>query len=132
MLQKLLEKKDDGGRQVVFIDEMPWLDTARSDFKSALDYFWNSWGSAQKDLVFIVCGSATSWMIHNIVMNTGGLYNRLTRQIHLLPFSLRECELLLQSNGMLLNRRQMMLYGLRGNSVLSELPDAAAQSCAEH
>ncbi len=112
-LEKLLSSPSvlrdyQSGKRVVFLDEMPWLDTARSDFKSALDYFWNSWGSAQKDLVFIVCGSATSWMIHNIVMNTGGLYNRLTRQIHLLPFSLRECELLLQSNGMPLNRRQMM------------------------
>ena len=112
-LEKLLSSPDvqrdyQSGKRVVFLDELPWLDTARSDFKSALDYFWNSWGSAQKDLVFIVCGSATSWMIRHVVMNTGGLYNRITRQIHLLPFSLGECEQLLQSNGMPFTRRQIM------------------------
>ena len=54
-------------RRVIFLDEVPWMDTARSDFKSALDYFWNSWGSSQKDLFLIVCGSATSWIINNIL-----------------------------------------------------------------
>ena len=57
-------------RRVVFLDELPWMDTAKSDFKSALDFFWNSWGSAQEDLMLIVCGSATSWMIHNLVKDT--------------------------------------------------------------
>ena len=26
-------------RRVVFLDELPWMDTARSDFKSALEFF---------------------------------------------------------------------------------------------
>ena len=30
LLETLLKQKDDGSRQVVFIDEMPWMDTARS------------------------------------------------------------------------------------------------------
>ena len=102
-------------RRVVFLDELPWMDTAKSDFKSALDFFWNSWASSQSDLILIVCGSATSWMISNLIQNTGGFYNRITRQIHLLPFSLHECELLLQSNGMHFTRRQItecyMIFG---------------------
>lgn len=103
------------GKRVVFLDELPWMDTARSDFKSALDYFWNSWGSSQNDLLLIVCGSATSWIIKNIVENTGGFYNRLTRQIHLQPFSLNECEQLLSLNGLHFSTRQIiesyMIFG---------------------
>lgn len=82
-------------RIVVFLDELPWMDTARSDFKSALDFFWNSFGSSMKDLLLIVCGSATSWIIDNLLKNRKGFHNRLTRQIHLMPFSLIECDELL-------------------------------------
>ena len=83
-LRKLLEgdcaQKDPvSGRLVVFLDELPWMDTARSGFKGALDYFWNSWGSSRTDLLLIVCGSATSWIIKHILADTGGLYNRVTR-----------------------------------------------------
>lgn len=96
------------GRRVVFLDELPWMDTPRSDFKSALDYFWNSWGSSQKDLLLIICGSATSWIIDNVVKDTGGFYNRLTRQIRLMPFSLGECEQLLIANGLQMTRKQII------------------------
>ena len=103
------------GRRVIFLDELPWMDTAKSDFKSALDYFWNSWASSQADLILIVCGSATSWIISNLIRNTGGFYNRVTCQISLLPFNLHECELLLQSNGVFFTRRQIiecyMIFG---------------------
>ena len=103
------------GKRIVFLDELPWMDTARSDFRSALDYFWNSWGSSQKDLVLIVCGSASSWILNNIVKDTGGFYNRITRQIHLFPFSLQESEQLLLSNGMQMTRKQViesfMIFG---------------------
>ena len=80
------------GKRIVFLDELPWMDTPRSDFKSALDHFWNSYASSQKDLLLIVCGSATSWIINNILADHGGFYNRVTKQIHLQPFSLSECE----------------------------------------
>ncbi len=96
------------GKRVVFLDELPWMDTARSDFKSALDYFWNTWGSTKNDLLLIVCGSATSWIINNILADTGGFYNRVTRQMYLRPFSLYECEKLFESNGMHLTRKQQM------------------------
>ena len=112
-LEKLLssttiQRDYQSGKRIVFLDEMPWMDTARSDFKSALDYFWNSWGSAQKDLVLIVCGSATSWIINHIVKDTGGFYNRITRQIHLMPFCLNECEQFLLSNGVHFTRKQIL------------------------
>ena len=102
-------------RRIVFLDELPWMDTAKSDFKSALDYFWNSWGSTQKDLMLIVCGSATSWIINNLLTDKGGFYNRITRRIYLAPFSLKECSDLLEQNSVIMSKKQIietyMIFG---------------------
>ena len=90
-----LEKFIDGlsvSRKIVFIDEMPWLDTPRSGFLSALESFWNNWASFRKDIVLIACGSATSWVVKNIIRNKDGLYGRVRTRIKLFPFTLAECE----------------------------------------
>ncbi len=97
------------GKKIVFFDEMPWMDTARSDFKSALDYFWNSWGADQKDLILIVCGSATSWIINNILGDKGGFYNRITRQIYLAPFSLSECEQFFADKNIIIGKDEIIV-----------------------
>ena len=112
-LRHLMEKEnvardEISGRRVIFLDEVPWMDTARSDFKSALDFFWNSWASSQKDILLIVCGSATSWIINNILFDTGGFYNRVTRRLYIAPFSLKECEEFYDSNGIKLSRSQII------------------------
>lgn len=91
LLEKLLSASTDKVK-LVFIDEMPWLDTPKSNFVRALDHFWNGWASARRDIVLIVCGSSTSWIVSKIINNYGGLHNRLTKQIYLSPFSLKECE----------------------------------------
>ncbi len=96
------------GKKVIFIDELPWLNTPKSNFLAALDHFWNSYGSKKSDLVLVVCGSAASWMIQKIVNSKGGLHNRLTRQIKLLPFTLQETESFLKSRGVLLTRYQII------------------------
>ena len=95
-------------RRVVFLDELPWFDTGRSDFRMALDVFWNTWASTQPDLCLIICGSATSWIINKIVLDRGGFHNRLTRQLHLLPFTLSECEEFLIYKGLNLPRMQII------------------------
>lgn len=104
----LLKNSKIKGKKVIFIDEMPWLDTHRSGFISALEWFWNSFASAQKDIVLIVCGSASSWIMNKIIKNHGGLHNRVTKQIHLKPFNLMECEQLFIENGIVLNRHQIL------------------------
>jgi len=91
-LNKLLDISPKRGKKVVFLDEISWMGATDSSFISALDHFWNRWISSRDDVLLIVCGSATSWIIDNIVNNTGGLHNRLTDQIHLAPFTLKECE----------------------------------------
>lgn len=92
-------------RKVVFIDELPWLDTPRSNFISALELFWNQWASDQ-NLLLVVCGSATSWMVNKLLGDKGGLHNRVTHSIYLAPFTLGETEDYLQSNGIVMNRHQ--------------------------
>ena len=92
-----LKNKKQKGKTVIFFDELPWLNTAKSKFLSGLQHFWNSYGSMQNNLILIVCGSSASWMVQNIVRSTGGLHNRITRQIRLLPFSLAETREFLKS-----------------------------------
>ena len=106
-LRNYLESLTKGSRHIVFFDEMPWMDTQRSGFLSAFEWFWNHWGSTQDDLVFIVCGSATSWMVENIAENKGGLFNRLTCRLYLQPFTLYETELYLKSCGIDWSRRDI-------------------------
>ena len=90
-LKKLIQQSPQK-RKVVFIDEMPWMDTLKSNFLTSLESFWNGWCAARKDVLFIVCGSASSWILKNLFHNRGGLHNRITSRIHLQPFTLRECE----------------------------------------
>ncbi len=98
ILTYVLEQKlkEDPDKQVVFIDELPWLAANDNGFLSGLEYFWNSWAVNQR-VVVVVCGSAASWMISHVVNNTGGLYNRITRRIFMQPFSLKETEAFFQS-----------------------------------
>lgn len=102
-------------RKVVVLDELPWMDTAKSGFVSALEHFWNDFASARRDILLIVCGSATSWMMDKLIQNHGGLHNRLTRHIHLKPFNLCETEQMLESKGFMLSRYEVavcyMIFG---------------------
>jgi len=92
MLKKELSRSRKKGRKVIFIDEMPWLATMGSNFIQAFEYWWNTYASSNPDILLIVCGSSTSWMLNKIIKNRGGLHNRVTRQISLQPFTLKECE----------------------------------------
>ncbi len=107
-LEDLLEATDRGERQVVFLDEMPWMDTPRSGFITAFEHFWNGWGSSRHNLLLIVCGSATSWLSDKLINNHGGLYNRVTREIYLEPFTLKECEDYYQSRGISMDRKHQI------------------------
>ena len=110
-----LESITDQRKKVVFLDELPWLDTARSDFMMALEYFWNSWATNRKDILLITCGSAASWMINELINNHGGLHNRVTERLKIYPFNLQETELMLKANNNVLDRYQILqLYMVMG------------------
>ncbi len=92
------------------MDELSWMDTKDSGLISELEHFWNGWVTArkEKDVILIVCASATYWMTEKIVNDKGGLHNRLTGHIHLKPFTLKECEEYLQTKNILFNRHQII------------------------
>jgi len=115
MLQSLLQKKMRQKKVIVFLDEFPWMNTVKSNFLPAFENFWNTWASSKNNIAVILCGSAAAWMIQNVVRNRGGLHNRITRKIPLLPFNLYETELFLQHRNIKLNRYQVtQLYMAMG------------------
>lgn len=110
-----LEKLPTNNKKVIFLDELPWLDTHNSRFLTGLEHFWNSWASAREDIVLIVCGSAAAWMLNHLIKNRGGLHNRLTDRIKLQPFTLAETETFLEEKNAVYNRYQtLMLYMVFG------------------
>lgn len=107
LLRKVLAKKRNK-RKVVFIDELPWLAGPQSaEMIAELGYFWNSWADSERNIVLIVCGSATSWMLDNVIHDYGGLHGRLTDIMRVIPFTLDECEKYYRKNGFHLSRYEM-------------------------
>lgn len=108
--QQLIEflERSKEPRKSVFFDELPWFDTAKSDFMPSLEHFWNSWAAYRNDVVLVVCGSAASWMINELINHKGGLHNRLTARIRLEPFNLREAEAMLKSKNSAIDRYQVI------------------------
>ncbi len=115
MLQAYLEPVVKKKRSVIFIDEFPWLCTSRSGFMQAFEHFWNVWASRQPNLIVVICGSAAAWMIQHIINSRGGLHNRLTRRIRLLPFTLGETEAFFAARKVNLDQYQILqLYMAMG------------------
>jgi uncharacterized protein len=103
-----IESLPDSGKKVLFIDELPWFDSPQAMFIPALEHFWNSWASAREDIILIACGSAASWMINQLINNTGGLYNRVTHHLHLEAFTLAECEAFFTARAAGFDRYQLL------------------------
>ncbi|MGJ8665754.1 MAG: AAA family ATPase [Patiriisocius sp.] len=94
-------------KPVVFFDELPWIATRRSGFTEALAHWWNNWAS-QQNIVVVVCGSAASWMLDNVVNAKGGLHNRITKLITLMPFTLQETKQFLTAKKITLTDYQII------------------------
>lgn len=107
LLKDLIRQSTDE-KKVIFIDEIPWMDTKRSEFIPALEHFWNGWASGRKDVLLIICGSATSWIINKIIKNHGGLHNRVTHKVHLKQFTLNECMQYADSQKLGMTMRQVL------------------------
>lgn len=116
ILKGLLEKSiTKGKRCIVFIDELPCFDTIRAGFIQAFGDFWNDWCLKHAEVMLIVCGSATTWMIKNIINSHGGLHNRITYEMHIRQFTLGETESYLLSRGIEWDRLSIIqLYSATG------------------
>ncbi len=107
---KEVVQKARSGKKVLFIDEMPWMDKPNANFIPALENFWNSWASARNDILLVICGSATSWMLKNVIRARGGLHNRVTVKINLQPFTLAECGKMAEELGLSASHYQILQY----------------------
>ncbi len=116
ILKTVLDGKIRGTeRCILFFDELPCFDTARAGFVKAFGDFWNDWCLRHPEVMLIVCGSATTWMIKNIIDSHGGLHNRITHEMHIHPFSLGETEQYLLSNGIEWDRLSVIqIYSVLG------------------
>ncbi len=93
---------------ILFFDEFPWMATSKSGLLQSLDYYWNRFWVSDPKIKLIICGSAASWIIKNILNNKGGLYNRVTLKIYLEPFSLYETKSYLKQKGIALDNIQIL------------------------
>jgi hypothetical protein len=115
MMQTAISQLPKNQKVVLFFDEFPWLVTPRSRLLQVLEYYWNQYWSNDRRIKLIVCGSLSSWIIRNIINNTGGLYNRVTFRLKLEPFNLCETKEFLKSRGIHLNNQQILhLYMATG------------------
>lgn len=108
-LKKALRPRlEEGKRCIIFIDELPAMDAQNSGVAKAVGYFWNQWASQQENLLLVICGSATSWMIDNVIDSKGGLHDRITEEMHIHPFCLREVEQYIESRNFVWNRQMVL------------------------
>jgi len=115
IFKQYLDKLNSKNKKVIFFDEFPWMDTKKSDFLPAFEHFWNSFANKRNDLLVIICGSSSSYIVKRIIRSKGGLHNRLTGKIRLLPFNLCEAEKLLKQDRVRLSRVDIIrLYMILG------------------
>jgi len=137
LLRKQVQRCDSNQKIILFFDELPWLASAKSEFIQALEHCWNRYLSRCNNVIVIVCGSAASWMLRNVINNKGGLYGRLTAEIHLKPYNLKQTEQYLHEKQIFLERKQVvelylafggipkyLNYVTRGHSVTEIIQDA--------
>ena len=118
LLEVLIDHSQQDEKKIIFLDEISWMDTMQSDFVPALEHFWNAYASARRDIVLVICSSATTWVIDHVIHNKGGFHNRLTLSIHLEPFSLAEVEEYMRFLDVHLSRMQI----LEGYMTLGGIP----------
>lgn len=107
-LATYIEEETDEGPKIIFFDELPWFDTRGSKFVSALEHFWNDWASYRHDIKLIVCGSATTWMLNEVINSRGGLHNRATHTMLISPFTLGETEKYFKAQGFVYERQEIL------------------------
>ena len=98
----------DKQKVVLFLDEIPWMATPKSGLLEALDYYWNRHWSSDKRIKLIICGSAASWIIDNVLHNKGGLHNRVTLRLPIEPFNLSETKAYLNYKHICYNNEQIV------------------------
>ena len=109
ILRNYVESVKTTKKKVIFFDELTWIDTPRSGFLQIFAHFWNSWAAWEKNIILVIAGSSTSWIVNKVYNDTGGLHNRVTKRIWLEPFKLSETEAFFKSKNITLTRYETIL-----------------------
>lgn len=109
LLRNYVESVETTKKKVIFLDELTWIDTPRSGFLQIFAHFWNSWAAWEKNIILVIAGSSTSWIVNKVYNDTGGLHNRVTKRIWLEPFKLAETEVFFRSKNITLTRYEIAL-----------------------
>ncbi|MCW5590202.1 MAG: AAA family ATPase [Legionellales bacterium] len=101
---------------IIFLDELPWMTTPKSQLLETIEYFWNQHWSHTKKVKLIICGSLSSWIIRHVIENTGGFYHRVTFRLKIEPFNLSQTRSFLEiGSGINLTNAQILkLYSVMG------------------
>lgn len=109
LLRNYVQTVETTTKKVIFIDELPWIDTPKTNFIQIFAHFWNSWAAWEENIILVIAGSSTSWMVNKIYNDTGGFHNRVTKRIWLEPFKLSETEAFFKSKHIQLSRYEIAL-----------------------
>ncbi len=107
-LTNQIEQLNSKEKIVIFLDELPWLNTSRSNLLREIAGFWNAYWSKDPRIVFVVCGSSASWILQKVIFDKGGLHNRTTLELNLKPFNLAETKEFLENKGAELSNKQVL------------------------
>jgi len=132
LLKQHINQLGNEQKKVVFLDEIAWFETPKSGFLAALDNFWNQYCSKRNDIILVICGSAASWIIDKVINNKGGLHNRVTHHIQLMPFTLLETKQFLAMQNVQLTLKDVTTLYMSIGGVPYYLKDVqAGQSVAQ-
>lgn len=135
LLRDYVETVKSSRKKVVFLDELTWIDTKKSGFLQIFAHFWNSWAAWEGNIILVIAGSSTSWIVKKVYGDPGGLHNRVTKRIWLKPFTLAETEAFLRSKNSVLTRYDMALIYMAFGGVPFYLDainsDESAAQCIE-
>jgi len=114
-LFSLLAKQISGlGRVVLLFDEISWMGSKDPDFLGKIKNAWDLQFSKNSKLVFVLCGSISSWIEENILSSTGFL-GRISQVIYLQELLLQESSSFLRLiGGRFSPYDQLKILGLTG------------------
>ena len=78
-----------GERTVVLLDEISWMGGWNPDFPGYLKEAWDKRLRKHPNLVFVLCGSVSAWIVENI-LNSTGFVGRNSLDMELKELSLRD------------------------------------------
>ena len=77
------------GRTVVLLDEISWMGGWNPDFAGYLKEAWDKKLRKHVNLIFVLCGSVSAWIVENI-LNSTGFVGRNSLDIELKELSIRD------------------------------------------